>query len=205
LETRYSELLETENLGEEQRAKLNGHLEDVRKKLRTKEEEAARERKQLTDEYDGKLENATKAASVWENRFRESSISRSLQDAASSNDAWESEQMITILRPWTKLVEVVDEITNEPTGDYNTVIDFPDLDEKGIQIVTQRTPDETVKRMKEIGKYANLFRSNVVSGIGAHPATGGITPGTNGRIDVRNLTTEQYAKIRKENPAALGL
>ena len=205
LETRFSDLLENENLGEEQRGKLQVQLEDVRKQLRTKDQQAAHERKLLTDDYDTKLTDATKAAAVWENRFRESSISRALQDAAVSNDAYSTQQVLAILRPMTKLVEVIDENTNEATGDYNTVIDFPDIDEKGMSVVTQRTPDETVKRMKDLGEYANLFKSNVVSGIGAHPATGGITPGSNGRIDVRNITPEQYAKIRQENPAALGL
>jgi uncharacterized membrane protein len=205
LETRYSELLATENLGEEQRSKLNEQLEDVRKKNRTKDQQAAHERKQLTDDYDTKLQVATKAAVIWENRFRESSINRALQDAASKNDAYSNDQVLAILRPMTKLVEVIDEITNEPTGDYNTVIDFPDVDEKGVQIVTQRTPDETVKRMKDIPEHQNLFKSNVVSGVGAHPATGGISSGTNGRIDCRNITPEQYKKIRDENPAALGL
>ncbi len=205
LETRYSELLQNENLGEEQRGKLNEQLEDVRKQLRTKEQQAAHERKLLTDDHEIKLTEATKAAEVWESRFRESSIYRALQDAASSNDAYNDSQVVALLRPMTKLVEEIDEITNDPTGEYRTVIDFTDVDDKGLSVVTQRTPDETVKRMKEIGEYANLFKSNVVSGVGAHPATGGITPGTNGRIDVRNLTAEQYSKIRKENPAALGL
>ena len=59
--------------------------------------------------------------------------------------------------------------------------------------------------MKEMGEYANLFKSNVVAGVGANSATGGIAPGASGRIDVRNLTAEQYAKIREENPEALGL
>ncbi len=205
LETRYSELLENENLGGEQRDKLNEQLEDVRKTLRTKDQQAAHEKKQLHEEYESKLVSATKAAEVWESRFRETTIHRELQDAASSNDAYEASQIVSLLRPMTKLVEVVDEITNEPTGDYNTVIDFPDVDEKEQKIITQRTPTETVQRMKELGHYANLFKSNVVSGVGAHPATGGATPGANGQIDVRKLTPEQYAKIRRENPAALGL
>ena len=85
------------------------------------------------------------------------------------------------------------------------IIDFPDRDEKGVEVITQRTPEETVKRMKELSDYANLFKSNVVSGLGANSATGGMAPGANGRLDVRNLTPEQYKRIRKENPELLGL
>jgi hypothetical protein len=205
LETRYSELLENENLGGEQRDKLNEQLEDVRKTLRTKDQQLAHEKKQLQEEYESKLTTATKAAESWESRFRETTIIRELQDAASSNDAYEASQIVSLLRPMTKLVEVIDELTNEPTGDYSTVIDFPDVDEKDHKIITQRTPTETVVRMKELGAYANLFKSNVVSGIGAHPATGGATPGANGQVDVTKLTMAQFKKLRDENPAAVGL
>lgn len=205
LESRYTELLDNENLGEEQRTKLTGQLEDVRGQLRTKEQEAAHKRKILQDEHDVELTTAKKSAETWESRFRESSITRELQDAAISNDAYEASQIVALLRPMTKLVEVVNEANNEPTGDYKTVVNFPDVDEKDQPVMTQRTPAEAVKRMKEVPKSANLFKSNIVAGVGAGNATGGGTPGSNGLVDVRKLTTEQYMKLRKEQPELLGL
>lgn len=156
-------------------------------------------------EYEQKLADAQNAAKLWENRFQESSIQRALQDAAVANDAYNPNQVVNLLRPLTKLRPKVDEATGKETGAFETVIDFPDRDEKGVEVITQRTPEETVKRMKELTDYANLFKSNVVSGLGANSATGGIAPGANGRIDVRRLTPEQYKKIRKENPELLGL
>ena len=205
LETRYTELLSEENLGEETRTKLTGQLEDVRKQLRTKDQEAAHQRKLLQDGHDVELTKAVKSAESWESRFRESSITRELQDAAVTHDAYEAGQIVALLRPMTKLVEVVDETTNEPTGEYKTVVDFPDVDAKDQAVMTQRTPTEAVKRMKEVVTSANLFRSNVVAGVGAGNATGGVTPGANGKVDVRKLSTEQYMKLRKENPELLGL
>jgi len=83
------------------------------------------------------------------------------------------------------------------------MIDFPDIDEKtGEEIKTLRTPMDAVKRMKEIPKiWGNLFKSNVVSGVGAGQ---GVAPGT-GEIDPTTLTSEQYMKLRRENPEKLGL
>ena len=205
LETRVTSLLENEGIVGEERDKLNVQLEDVRRQLRTKDQQAAHEKGLLQKDFDTQLEEKTKAAVVWEDRFRESSIVRSLQDAAASNDAYNSSQVVALLRPMTKLVEVMDEVTNKPTGDYKTMVDFPDMDEKGDDVITQGTPDTIVKRLKVLGDYANLFKSNVVAGIGANSATGGLAPGAGGRVDVTKLTTAQYAKLRKEDPAAVGL
>jgi hypothetical protein len=60
--------------------------------------------------------------------------------------------------------------------------------------------------MKELpARYGNLFKSGVVSGIGASSATGGIAPGSSGKLDVRKLTPQQYQDIRAKNPELLGL
>jgi hypothetical protein len=59
--------------------------------------------------------------------------------------------------------------------------------------------------MKDIPKYSNLFKSGAVGGIGSSSATGGLTPGGSGKIDVRKLTQQQYMDIREKNPELLGL
>jgi hypothetical protein len=106
----------------------------------------------------------------------------------------------------TKLVESVDDKTGRPNGTYKVVVEFPDKDAtNGQEVMTTRTPAEAVKRMTEIPEFQNLFKRNVVSGVGGNSAIGGLTPGSNGRIDVRNLTHEQYLKVRAENPELLGL
>ena len=86
------------------------------------------------------------------------------------------------------------------------MIDFPDIDEKtGENIKTLRSPQDAVKRMKELPQlYGNLFKANVVSGIGSGSAAGGVPTGT-GKVDVSKLSSEQYRKLRAENPAAIGL
>jgi hypothetical protein len=86
-------------------------------------------------------------------------------------------------------------------NDDKVVIEFNDIHvETGEPIVTQLSPLDAVKRMREIPEqYGNLFKANVVSGMGAN---GG--QATSGKIDVRKLSPEQYKKLRKENPSALG-
>jgi hypothetical protein len=58
--------------------------------------------------------------------------------------------------------------------------------------------------MKELRQlYGNLFKSNVVSGVGSGSADS--VPNRNQPLDVSSLTPEQYRKIRTENPELLGL
>ena len=81
------------------------------------------------------------------------------------------------------------------------MVEFPDNDATtGQEIKTTKTPSEAVKRMTEIAEFQNLFRKNVVSGVGGNSAIGGLTPGSNGRIDVRNLTPDQYQKVQSREP-----
>ena len=144
---------------------------------------------------------------MWEALFRDSTIDRSLQDAAVKHEAFNPAQVVTQLRPWTRVIEVMDEKTGKPTGKYKPVVDMPDVDATtNEQVIMNRSPEEAVKRMKEMPEqWGNLFRSNVVSGIGSSSATGGLMPGQGGKIDVRKLTPTQYREIREKNPELLGL
>ena len=204
LEGTYNDLLENKSLSDEVRAKAETELEDVRNELRTKEERAKHEKDQLQTSFEKQLNQEKTDRQMWEDRFHDSSISRALQDAAVSNDAYNAGQVMGLLKPMTSLKPVVDE-TGKETGQFRAVVDFPDHDEKGDEVTFSGTPDEIVKRMKDLGPYANLFNSNVVSGLGANNATGGVHTGSDGHVDVTKLTAAQYRKIRTEKPELLGL
>jgi len=206
LEQSYKQILADKSLQKEQRAKLEAELADLQKSFRTKEQQAEYERKQERERFKSELDTTKTAAQRWETLYKSSVIDRSLQDAAVSAEAFNPHQIVGLLRPMTKMQEKTDEQGNS-LGKFTPLIDFPDIDEKsGEQVITLRTPEEAVQRMKELPElYGNLFKSNVVSGVGAGSATGGASPGEGGRVDPTKLTPEQYRKIRKENPEALGL
>ncbi len=201
------ETLASKNLTVQEREQLAQQLEDMRKETRTKEQQLTHEKKHLEEQYEKRLTDERKAREEWENRYRQSTVERALQDAAVKGDAFSVETMMDVLRPKTRLVEIVDEKTGKGTGKFEVKVDFPDSDPNtGEPTITLHTPESAVKRMKEMGtKYGNLFKSGVVSGIAAGAATGGPASGTGGKYDVRNLTQEQYMEIRAKNPAALGL
>lgn len=205
LEGSYQKMLREGNLHKEQRQKMQQDLEDLQKAFRTKEQQAEYERRQQAEKYKSDLSQASEAAERWEHMYKDSMIERSLQDAAVSAEAFNPKQIVNLLKPATKMVDETDD-EGVPVGKMTPKIDFEDIDEKtGERIATLRTPEEAVKRMRELPTlYGNLFKSNVVSGIGTGSATGGVTSGK-GNIDKKRITPEQYRRLRKENPELLGL
>ena len=200
-------VLKNSQLTEQDRKVLQENLEAVKGQLRSAEAAAAKEKQELEQAFQGKLVDAEKKSQIWEVLYRESMIQRSLQDAAVKNDAWQPGQIVTLMKPMTKLVACVDPTTNRPNGQYEVQIEMLDTDPKtGQQVMMNRTPEAAVARMKELPEqFGNLFKSGVVSGIGSSSATGGLMPGQGGKIDVRKLTPAQYREIRAKNPELLGL
>jgi len=204
LKTNYEDLLGNHSLSEEERERIQVQYEDLQKQHRTKDEQAKHDKLKLQEKYEGELQQYKDDAAKWETQHKEYMIQKSLTDAAIAHDAFMPDQIYDIVRKWTKLVDAVDE-SGKPTGQLMPVVDLPDVDaDTGKPIITQRTPLEAVERLKE-KLQPNLFKSNVVSGLGGNSTTGGIQPGADGRIDQGDLTTEQWMKIYKEDRTKLGL
>ena len=203
LEGMYKNALEDKNLTSEARAQLEAKLEDVQKTFLTKEETLIAEKKKLEESLSKEASQWKETAVRWENQFKQTLMDRTLQDAAVQHEAYNPSQMIALLRPMTKVAEKLDE-QGKGTGTYEVVVDLADINsETGAQQVTRRAPEDAVKRMKELKDlYGNLFKTNVVSGIGAGTAQGGAS---NGKIDAGKLSTAEYMRIRKTNPEALGI
>lgn len=203
LEETYKDLLGDQALDEEKRAKLKADLDNLQKQNRTKEEQAKHEKKQLQDKYENELQGFKEDAVRWEKQHKDFLIERSLLDAAIAHDAYQPTQIFDIVRKWTKLVNVKDENGKE-TEQLTAVVDLPDIDaDTGKPIITQHTPMGAVERLQVL--QGNLFKANVVSGVGGNSNTGGGTPGADGSIDPTELTTEQWMKIYKEDRTRLGL
>ena len=196
LEQQLQSTLKESKLTADERSKLEQSLDDVRKQLLTKDELAKAEKKKLEDEYNNRVSAAEQKATTYEKRWHDSTIERSLRDAASAEDAFNADIVVTVLRGQTKLV------------DEKPMVDFVTYDaETGEAKVLQMSPLEAVKKMKEDApRYGGLFKSGVVGGIGGTGSDGKLPKG--GKLDVsdiKKMSMEQYMKLRKENPAALNL
>jgi hypothetical protein len=207
LEQTYKTMLADKNLATETKSKLELELQDLQKTFRTKAQQADYERKQVEEKLTSEMSGYKESATRWEGMYKDSVIQRSLQDAAIGGEAFNPLQIVNLLRGNTTMRPAMDPEGVEIPNEMIPMIDFPDKDDTtGESVTTLRTPQEAVQRMKELPEqFGNLFRANVVSGIGAGAATGGVTSGEGGRVDVSKLSTEQYRRMRKENPEALGL
>jgi len=205
LEGAYKDALENQNLSTEQRDQLEDKLEDLQKTFRTKEETLTLEKKQIEDKYSKEVKSLAEKATQWESKYKQALVDRALQDAAVVNDAFNIGQIVSLLRPMTKIVEKTDD-QGQITGEAEPMVDLTDIEtETGKPTITRRTPEDAVRRMKELPSlFGNLFKSNVVSGIGAGTATGGNMSGS-GIVDVKKISTAEYMRLRRENPEALGL
>jgi len=120
------------------------------------------------------------------------------------------EHVVSLLRGQTKMLEETDSKTGKLTGKYKPVVEMQALNTATGEIETKAyTPEDAVKKMKDTpDTWGNLFKSGVVSGIGAGTATGGLMPGQSGRLSaeaINKLTHEQYLEIRANHPEWLGL
>jgi hypothetical protein len=166
------------------------------------------ERTPNVEQLEKRIAAAQHEAKQWERRYKDSTISRALKDAAISQGAFNADQVVALLRDMTSLVEITDKATGQHSGQFKTVVDFPETDPKtGKAITMRRTPEEAVRRMKELPEaYGNLFTSSTApqSATPTKPTTRTATK-RQGLVDVRTLTPAQYREIRNTNPERLGL
>jgi hypothetical protein len=203
MEQNLSALADSKTLSDEDRARTEANLEEVRTALLTTEQRATKEKKALEEAAERRLKAKDEETRRWENLYKESLVEQSLRDAATHHEAFSSDQIVTQLRHMTRTEEKLD-ANGKPTGKYKPVVDFPEKAESGETTVTPLSPDAAVKKMKAMPQvYGNLFRGNVVSGIGSGSGAG--APAGTGKIDPRKLSMQQYLEIREKNPGLLGL
>lgn len=184
----------------EGREALETELEELRQRTLSQDEIQKREAKKASNKYSKDLEAAQKDAKTWQGEYNNLRISHEINSASASNKVLnQSLGMVeSFLRPNTKLVEVRDD-EGKATGSYKSVVDFSDVDSEGKPITVQMSIPEVLKRMSELpDQYGNLFEGQKIGGTGSTSGTGNPT----GSIDPSKLSTEDYLKLRKENPAA---
>jgi hypothetical protein len=204
-EKTYQDLLANNRLTKEERDRLESSLSDVQKEMRTKEEQAAYEKKQLENKFGEQLSEAQKEAEFWQNRYRTNEIKRTLQDAAIGADAYNAQQVVTLLRENAKLIDVTDEATGKLTGEHRVVIEYAEQNDSGETVLKVASPNDYLKGLKDKPEYMNLFKSAMQSGLGVTNFGGG----PKGEVDLSKLTgaarTEAFRKLRAERPEALGM
>lgn len=166
-------------------------IEEMSLSLKTKEEQAREEQKKLQQKAALEREAIARERDEYKSELHRTLINHALMSAAVAGDAFSAEQVVTLLE---KLTSLSDDRKVVVKGLYTLESGEP----------SAQTPEEAIRWMRDNPeKYGNLFKSNVVGGLGANSTPGGAGAGK--KIDLHNLTPEQYRELREKNPAALGL
>jgi len=154
------------NITAEERQELDKRIEVLQNELLSKEELAKKEATKARKKHQGEVEKLSNERDTWKSRFTESTIKRSITDAAVANKAFHPQHIVAILRPSTHLDEVLNK-EGEPTGEYEAKVDFDDVDEKGKPVKLTVTVKDAVKRMRDMEEHQNLFQGDGAGGLGS--------------------------------------
>lgn len=186
------QLKKSKSLSDQERQNLTGKIEELQNSVLTKEQRAAKEQEKLKKDLETTTAQLTADRDGWKNRFHTTQIKQAITSEAASHKAFDSDALIAILGPQTRLVETQDDSGN-PTGEFTPKTKFKDKDKEGKEVVLDMTVPEVVARMKEIPKYGYLFETTAAAGVGTNKAGG-----RSGEVDPSTMTTAQYREWRKK-------
>lgn len=194
-------LRKAKGLTEKEREALAGRIEELNNSMLTKEQLAAKDRDKITKEYKEQLDGVTKERDTWATRYQDSTIQRAIVDASVMAEAFAPSQIVALLRPLTRLTEVVDGEGNPVPGEFIPKVKLSDLDKDGKPVTLDLTVAEALKRMKDRpSDFGNLFKSGVAGGIGGTSGSGiGGAGGAGGGAGQAPKDPEAYRKWREAN------
>lgn len=134
------------------------------------------------------LQQAQEAAKTYETKYRDSTITRALKDAAT--DKASTKASINLIAELLK--------PNSAVGDDGTVTVEMEVEEEGVKIKKKLTPEEAVAVLESRpSDWGPLFKSTVSGGSG-NMADGVMRK--DGKLDISKMTMEQYVEARKKDP-----
>lgn len=202
---KYEEMAEKARLTEDQRVEYEAEAERLRRQTLTAEEITKREAKKAKDAYESRVTNAEKAAQTWEQRFKALKVNNEIQTSAAEHGVLPTSiPFVAAFLGNNIKLEPVKSDTGEII-DFTTIVNFTDpqgADGKPVEV--QLPVSDTLKRMKELPDlFGNFFQAPSSGGTGTN---GGRPNPAGGKQGYRpGMSQEEYMRLRKENPAALGL
>lgn len=182
------------NLTKQEKEDYEKKLIELRKSLMTKEELAKEEASKMIKDYEKKISESETESIKWKNLYNESTIKRSITDAAALHKAFNPEQIVAMLRPITQLVEATDE-EGKSLGYLVPTVDYMTYDATKKPITLKLAVEKAVEKMKEDERFQNLFIEDGTGGAGL------MNKGRGGSgIDIVELAKDPvaYAKARVE-------
>lgn len=164
--TELTTLRDKAQLTAEERSTLEGQITTLTESLQTKEQQAAAALQKIQEKSKKEIETAVSERDIWKNRFVDSTIRRSLTDAAVSSGALEPSQIVMMFGSATAIEEVMDS-SGKPTGEFITLMKFQGIDPETKKPAQLRLPvGEALQHMRDNGLHKNLFKAAGTAGTG---------------------------------------
>ena len=180
-------------LTDSERSELDRRLETMQKEILTKDQLRQREAEKADRKHKEEVDSLKTDGERWKSLYVENTIKNDIFGAATKHKAYNSDQLIAILRPSTTLEEALD-TEGKPTGKLIPKVTFEDKDKDKKPITLKLSIDDAVKRMTDMDEYSNLFESEGAGGLGHRGNRGG------GDIDVTSLAKDaaKYREAKKK-------
>lgn len=173
------------------RESLDQKVNTLQRDLSTRDELAARDKRAIENKHQHEMKKVSDDMEVVVKKYTSSMIARSISDASSANSGQNPAHFQAILGPMAKVVPPIDEKGVTIEGQPDTVmIEFPDKDKDGKDVVLNLSPNDAVKRMSELDEHLALFKSKGTGGVG----------GTN--ISASGVGRMSAAELAKSDPEA---
>lgn len=196
--TQLEELRKVKGLTDVEKEGLETRIEELRTAHLTEKELADREKKKSETKYKTDLDGITKDRDNWKGRYHGEKIKTALQSAATGEKAYNTDVVVTLLTPDSRLIEEMDD-EGKPTGELVPRVKIKQKDKEGKTTILDLSPVEAVKVLKDDDSFANLFISSANGGFG-----GGNNPNRRGNSDQPPTDPMQYRLWRKANPEKVG-
>lgn len=182
---------------EKEKEKYQAQIADLEKQYLTREELAKKEQEKINNQVKKEKEELITDRDKWKNLYTETSIENSIMAAANTHGAHRAQQIVALLKPKTRIVEITDD-EGSGTGKYKPMAKVMSFDKKdNTHKELELDISDAVKLMKDQPEeYGNLFTSTLNNGVGGSSGSSG---GTKKSGFQANMGYEAYKKYKKEN------
>jgi hypothetical protein len=178
------------------REALTQRISDLEDARLTEKELAEKQKNNLEKKYKADLDKAQEETTVFRNLFFDTVIQQELLSAVTDPEhkAYNPEQLVSILKPVTKITQKTDAQGNL-IPEFEVKVKVKSVDKEGKPIELTLSPKEAVSTLYKQEENANLFVFNGSTGAGfKHTQTAG---------SLKDITMEEYAKGRLKGTISL--
>lgn len=196
LVTQLETLKQGKGLSEQEKADLQARIDQLSTQHMTEQQKLQAQVAKLEKDGKAALESLTGESKKWQGEYQRLLVTQGILQGVAAHKAADptGEQLISMLMPRAKVVEVLDDAGNA-TGVYQAVLPVTIFDKTKKPVAVELPVAEAIGKMREDPKNANLFLTDGKPGFGGSNSAGG---GGSGKPAFDpNMAPSDYRKNRK--------